>query len=56
MWMRNFVKNHPLYANDSIVNEQIQYDLFWSIKQMADEDQNNRFQITNDRTVYQMKY
>merc|ERR1712241_1111163 len=26
-WMRNFVKNHPTYKNDSIVNDEIAYDL-----------------------------
>lgn len=37
MWMRQFVANHPSYNKDSIVNEQIQYDLLWSIKQIEDD-------------------
>ena len=55
--MRNFVENHPLYRHDSIVNEQIQYDLIWSIKQMTDGEENNSFQTTNtNRKLSQMKY
>jgi len=26
-WLRNFVRNHPAYKNDSIVNDEIAYDL-----------------------------
>lgn len=37
MWMRQYVANHPSYNKDSIVNEQIQYDLLWSIKQIEDD-------------------
>ena len=38
MWMRQFVCNHPLYCHDSVVNEQIQYDLMWLIQQMANDE------------------
>lgn len=34
MWMREFVRKHPQYKQDSIVNEQIQYDLIWKIQEM----------------------
>ncbi|CAF0977804.1 unnamed protein product [Adineta steineri] len=39
MWIREYVKNHPLYKHDSIVNEQIQYDLMWLIQQIANQKQ-----------------
>jgi glutamate--cysteine ligase catalytic subunit len=26
-WMRNFVRSHPAYKNDSVVNDEIAYDL-----------------------------
>ncbi len=31
--------NHPLYKHDSVVNEQIQYDLMWLIQQMDNSQQ-----------------
>jgi hypothetical protein len=34
MWIREYVTNHPLYQHDSIINEQIQYDLISLIQQM----------------------
>ena len=52
MWMRHFVANHPSYNEDSIVNEQIQYDLLWSIKEMADDP----LQISFDTKISQIKY
>lgn len=27
MWMREFVMNHPLYKHDSVVSEEIAYDM-----------------------------
>lgn len=55
--MRNFVENHPLYRHDSIVNERIQYDLIWTIKQMTDAKENNPFQTTtNNSKLSQMRY
>ena len=38
MWIRQFVCNHPLYRHDSVVNDQIQYDLMWLIQQMANDE------------------
>ena len=38
-WMRQFVMSHPDYKHDSIVSDQIQYDLLWKIAQMANEHQ-----------------
>lgn len=30
-YMRNFVLNHPKYCHDSVVNDEINYDLLWHI-------------------------
>jgi hypothetical protein len=43
MWIREFVLNHPLYQHDSIVNDQIQYDLMWIIQQISNSEETNRF-------------
>ncbi len=37
MWIRQFVNNHPLYKHDSVVNDQIQYDLMRLIQQMNNQ-------------------
>ncbi|UJR10396.1 hypothetical protein I4U23_014599 [Adineta vaga] len=34
-WIRHFVTSHPSYKQDSIVTDEIQYDLMWKIKQIA---------------------
>jgi glutamate--cysteine ligase catalytic subunit len=34
-WMRDFVMNHKLYARDSIVSEEIAYDLMWEWCQLS---------------------
>jgi glutamate--cysteine ligase catalytic subunit len=34
-WIRQFVLTHPLYKQDSIVSDEIQYDLVWKIMQIA---------------------
>jgi glutamate--cysteine ligase catalytic subunit len=39
MWMRQFVLNHPSYSHDSLVTDEIQYDLIWLIRQMANNEQ-----------------
>jgi len=39
MWMRQFVDNHPLYKHDSIVNDQIQYDLMWLMQRVSNGEQ-----------------
>ncbi len=31
-WMRKFVLQHPKYKQDSIVTDEINYDLMWRIK------------------------
>ncbi|UJR24145.1 hypothetical protein I4U23_027111 [Adineta vaga] len=41
MWIRKYIDNHPLYQHDSIVNEQIQYDLLNEIQQIT---MTNQFQ------------
>lgn len=56
MWMRHFVANHPAYQEDSIVNEQIQYDLLWSIKEMENDSHFNPLQTSLDTKISQIKY
>jgi glutamate--cysteine ligase catalytic subunit len=34
-WIRQFVLSHPLYKSDSIVSDEIQYDLVWKMQQIA---------------------
>ena len=34
-WIRGFVKNHKSYQNDSKINEDINYDLMWSIYEIS---------------------
>jgi glutamate--cysteine ligase catalytic subunit len=34
-WIRQFVLSHPSYKQDSIVSEEIQYDLVWKMEQIA---------------------
>ncbi|CAF0982945.1 unnamed protein product [Rotaria sp. Silwood1] len=36
-WIRQFVLLHPSYKQDSIVSEEIQYDLVWKMTQIANE-------------------
>ena len=33
-WIRNFVRSHPAYKSDSVVNEEITYDLLKEVDQM----------------------
>jgi glutamate--cysteine ligase catalytic subunit len=35
-WMRNFVRNHPAYKNDSHVNQEIAYDLMMACKDIGE--------------------
>ena len=37
-WMRNFVKKHPKYEQDSRINEEINYDMMRNIYRMFDKD------------------
>lgn len=34
-WMRYVVTNHPAYKHDSVVSEEITYDLLWQMKQIS---------------------
>lgn len=34
-WIRHFVTTHPKYKQDSVVTDEIQYDLMWKIAQLA---------------------
>jgi glutamate--cysteine ligase catalytic subunit len=33
-WIRNFVRSHPAYKFDSVVNEKINYDLMLAVDEM----------------------
>ncbi|KDQ08172.1 hypothetical protein BOTBODRAFT_118965 [Botryobasidium botryosum FD-172 SS1] len=33
-WIRNFIRAHPAYANDSVVTEEINYDLITALEQI----------------------
>lgn len=33
-WMRNFVHSHPAYKHDSVVSQEINYDLFVAMDEM----------------------
>ncbi len=51
-WIRNFVQTHEKYEHDSIVNEEINYDLMWKICQMSKENvvfdlENRRIELEN---------
>jgi hypothetical protein len=37
-WMRHFVANHPLYKHDSVVTDEIAYDLLWKMKKIANDE------------------
>jgi glutamate--cysteine ligase catalytic subunit len=34
-WMRHIVTNHPAYKHDSVVTDEIAYDLLWSMKKIS---------------------
>ncbi|CAF0782918.1 unnamed protein product [Adineta ricciae] len=34
-WMRHFVTHHPAYKHDSVVSEEIAYDLLWKMTQIS---------------------
>ena len=34
-WMRHFVMHHPAYKHDSVVSEEIAYDLLWKMTQIS---------------------
>ena len=37
-WMRYFVANHPAYKHDSVVSDEIAYDLLWKMTKIANDD------------------
>ncbi|CAF3551830.1 unnamed protein product [Rotaria sp. Silwood1] len=39
-WMRHFVANHPAYKHDSVVTDEIAYDLLWKMKKIANDEEN----------------
>jgi glutamate--cysteine ligase catalytic subunit len=34
-WMRHIVTNHPAYKHDSVVNDEIAYDLLWKMTKIS---------------------
>lgn len=34
-WMRHFVMNHPAYKHDSIVGDEVAYDLLWTMTRIS---------------------
>ena len=34
-WIRNFVRSHPAYKFDSVVSQEINYDLFVAVDEMC---------------------
>lgn len=38
-WMRHFVANHPSYKHDSVVTDEINYDLLWKMKKIANDEE-----------------
>lgn len=37
-WMRYFVANHPSYKRDSVVSDEIAYDLLWKMTKIANDE------------------
>ncbi len=37
-WMRHFVANHPAYKHDSVVTDEIAYDLLWKMKKISNDE------------------
>ncbi|CAF1480540.1 unnamed protein product, partial [Didymodactylos carnosus] len=38
-WIRQYVDQHPKYEHDSIVTDEIQYDLLWKIQQITNDNE-----------------
>jgi glutamate--cysteine ligase catalytic subunit len=34
-WMRHVVTNHPAYKHDSVVSDEVAYDLLWTMKKIS---------------------
>ncbi|CAF1198513.1 unnamed protein product [Rotaria sordida] len=39
-WIRKFILSHPSYKQDSVISEEIQYDLIWKMVQIANVHEN----------------
>jgi glutamate--cysteine ligase catalytic subunit len=39
-WIRQFVLSHPSYKHDSVVSEEIEYDLVWKMEEIANGHEN----------------
>lgn len=39
LWIRKFIQNHPAYEKDSVVNEQINYDLVKAVEKLSSKDE-----------------
>lgn len=37
-WIRNFIRSHPAYKHDSVVNDEINYDLVKAVEKMSTKD------------------
>jgi hypothetical protein len=38
-WMRHFVTNHSAYKHDSVVNDEIAYDLLWKMTKISRDEE-----------------
>ncbi|CAF0788269.1 unnamed protein product [Rotaria sordida] len=38
-WMRHFVANHPVYKHDSVVTDEIAYDLLWKMTKITNDEE-----------------
>ena len=38
-WMRHFVANHHAYKRDSVVGDEIAYDLLWKMTRIANDEE-----------------
>jgi len=39
IWMRHFISNHPSYKHDSVVTDEIAYDLLWKMKKITNDEE-----------------
>ena len=44
-WIREFVMSHSDYKHDSVVSDQIQYDLLWKMAQIANGHESSPFLV-----------
>lgn len=38
-WMRHIVTNHPAYKHDSVVSDEIAYDLLWQMTKISTDQE-----------------